>query len=256
MLAPGDAVLPGNLSHETLCRQSGLSSQDADLLALFDAFESVGAPFTLRDLMLARQYSGLIAGGASWGTIARSVHWCGSATSLTARSLMVGGPGAIYADAGERLAELDGQLLIGFAEDQEDAEDLFAARRRRQRRQTASSMPPRSIRAASRSIPPTRSQPTIARTACVPQAGRTKRSGTTFAPRSFARGGLIQPRRRGGGSRTARCRPPLMIARRLSTIAHCDYIFMLKDGRLEGFGDYETLSRGNEAFRTLFTAAE
>ena len=127
MLGPGDAVLPGDLSREALCKQSGLSSQDADLLALFDAFESAGAPFTLRDLMLARQYAGLIAGGASWGTIARSVHRCGSATSLTARSLMVGGPGAIYADAGERLAELDGQLLFGFAEDQEDAEDIFAA---------------------------------------------------------------------------------------------------------------------------------
>ena len=48
----------------------------------------------------------------------------------------------------------------------------------------------------------------------------------------------------------------LMIAHRLSTIAHCDHIFMLKDGRLEGVGDYETLSRGNDAFRTLVAAAE
>jgi ABC-type multidrug transport system fused ATPase/permease subunit len=48
----------------------------------------------------------------------------------------------------------------------------------------------------------------------------------------------------------------LMIAHRLSTIAQCDRIFLLKDGRLAGTGDYETLARGNDAFRTLVAAAE
>ena len=117
----------GDLSRNALLAQSDISPDVLDLLTLFDAFESSGEPYALRDLILARQYAGLIAGGAGWGTIARSVHRCGSVTWLTARSLRVGGPGAIYADAGERLAELDGQLLFGFAEAPEDPEDLFAA---------------------------------------------------------------------------------------------------------------------------------
>ena len=48
----------------------------------------------------------------------------------------------------------------------------------------------------------------------------------------------------------------LMIAHRLSTISHCDHIFMLKDGRLAGTGDYDTLARDNQAFQTLVAAAE
>ena len=48
----------------------------------------------------------------------------------------------------------------------------------------------------------------------------------------------------------------LMIAHRLSTIAHCDRIFLLKDGRLAGTGDYETLAQSNDAFRNLVAAAE
>ena len=47
----------------------------------------------------------------------------------------------------------------------------------------------------------------------------------------------------------------LMITHRLTTIAHCDHIFMLKDGRLAGTGDYASLSEGNDEFRTLVAAA-
>ena len=50
-------------------------------------------------------------------------------------------------------------------------------------------------------------------------------------------------------------RTVLMIAHRLSTVSHCDTIFFLKDGRLEGTGDYQTLARDNEAFRSLVAAS-
>ena len=55
--------------------------------ALFDAFERDGEPCSFRDLILARKYAGLIAGGAGWGAIARSVHRFGPAASLTAKAL-------------------------------------------------------------------------------------------------------------------------------------------------------------------------
>ena len=60
------------------------------------------SPISFRDLILARKYAGLIAGGASWGAIARSVHRSGPVASLTAQSLHVGAPQAIYARRGER----------------------------------------------------------------------------------------------------------------------------------------------------------
>ena len=65
------------LTRQSLLDQSGLAPRDFDLLALFDAFEHDAEPFSFRDLILARKYAGLIAGGASWGAIARSVHRSG-----------------------------------------------------------------------------------------------------------------------------------------------------------------------------------
>lgn len=113
------------LPRASVLEQSALSPDDFDLLALFDAFEHDAEPYSLRDVMLARKYAGLIAGGADWFGIVRSVHRSGSAVSLTARALRPGGRGAIYVEAGDGLAELDGQLLLGFAEPEPDAEWFF-----------------------------------------------------------------------------------------------------------------------------------
>lgn len=114
------------LPRASLLEQSALSPDDLDLLALFDAFEHDAEPFSFRDVILARKYAGLIAGGAGWGAIVRSIHRCGSPVSLTARALTPG-RGAIYAEAAEGLSELDGQLLLGFDEPEVDAEMLFDA---------------------------------------------------------------------------------------------------------------------------------
>ena len=87
-------------------------------------------PYSFRDLILARKYAGLVAGGASWGAIARSVHRSGPVASLTAKSLNVGSqhgrPDAIYLEGGQ--SELDGQLLfdLGSAAGDDTLEDLFA----------------------------------------------------------------------------------------------------------------------------------
>lgn len=120
--APGE---PGAIGVEAMIGQSGLAADELEALALFDGFSRDAAPFAFRDLILARKYAGLIASGAGWAAIARSVHRVGPATSLTAAALRVG-DGAVYADLGGRLAELDGQLLLGLGPPVEDADAGFA----------------------------------------------------------------------------------------------------------------------------------
>ncbi|QKC82733.1 tetratricopeptide repeat protein [Mesorhizobium sp. NZP2077] len=120
-----------SLSRQSLIEQSRLSGADLDMLSLFDAFEHDSEPYSFRDLILARKYAGLVAGGATWAAIARSVHRSGPVASLTAKSLNVGSqhgrPDAIYLEGGQ--SELDGQLLfdLGSAAQGDDTlEDLFA----------------------------------------------------------------------------------------------------------------------------------
>jgi tetratricopeptide (TPR) repeat protein len=130
MLGLMKAPEASSLSRQSLIDQSKLSGVDLDLLSLFDAFEHDGEPYSFRDLILARKYAGLVAGGASWGAIARSVHRSGPVASLTAKSLNVGSqhgrPDAIYLEGGQ--SELDGQLLfdLGSAAGDDTLEDLFA----------------------------------------------------------------------------------------------------------------------------------
>ncbi|WP_027059889.1 tetratricopeptide repeat protein [Mesorhizobium loti] len=120
-----------SLSRQSLIEQARLSGADLDMLSLFDAFEHDIEPYSFRDLILARKYAGLVAGGATWGAIARSVHRSGPVASLTAKSLNVGSqhgrPDAIYLEGGQ--SELDGQLLfdLGSAAHGDDTlEELFA----------------------------------------------------------------------------------------------------------------------------------
>ncbi|OHV73808.1 O-linked GlcNAc transferase [Mesorhizobium sp. LCM 4576] len=118
-----------SLSRQSLVDQSRLAGDDLDMLSLFDAFEHDGEPYSFRDLILARKYAGLIASGASWGAIARSVHRSGPVASLTAKSLNLGSqhgrPDAIYLDDGT--SELDGQLLFDLGSPEDDTlEELFA----------------------------------------------------------------------------------------------------------------------------------
>lgn len=116
------------LTRQALLEQSGLDAYDQDMLALFDAFEHHAEPFSFRDLILAKKYAGLIAGGAGWHAIARSVHRSpGPVASLTALSLQVERQEAIYARRGDLLSELDGQMLLPMPDGGEDeAETYFA----------------------------------------------------------------------------------------------------------------------------------
>lgn len=43
----------------------------------------------------------------------------------------------------------------------------------------------------------------------------------------------------------------IVIAHRLSTVRNCDRLFYMEEGRITAIGDFETLYRGNEAFRYL-----
>ena len=114
------------MSRQQLIEQSKLDGDTLDKLALFDAFEHDSEPFSFRDVILARKYAGLIAGGAGWSAVARSVHAAGPVASLTALSLHPGGAQKIYAAEGERKRELDGQGLLGLEPVDEDTEQYFA----------------------------------------------------------------------------------------------------------------------------------
>lgn len=114
------------LTRQSLLDQSLLAPRMFDLLSLFDAFEHDAEPYSFRDLILSKKYAGLIAGGANWGAIVRSIHRAGPVASLTAQSLHVDRPQVIYARRGKGLSELDGQLLLDLgAPDEAELEELF-----------------------------------------------------------------------------------------------------------------------------------
>jgi tetratricopeptide (TPR) repeat protein len=104
------------MTRASLLDQARLAERDFELLSLFDAFEHDCEPYSFRDLILSKKYAGLIAGGANWGAIVRSIHRSsGTVGSLTALSLEAEGDDAIYARVGERLSDLDGQMLLPIA---------------------------------------------------------------------------------------------------------------------------------------------
>jgi tetratricopeptide (TPR) repeat protein len=116
-----------SLTAQSITDQSKLAPRDLELLSLFDAFEADSEPYSFRDLILAKKYAGLIAGGAGWGAIARSVHRFGPAASLTTLTLHVEDGAAIYARHKEGLSELDGQWLLPIdVSGEAELEDLFA----------------------------------------------------------------------------------------------------------------------------------
>jgi tetratricopeptide (TPR) repeat protein len=114
-----------SLTRRQLIEQSNLGSDAFDMLSLFDAFETDAEPFSFRDLILAKKYAGLVAGGAAWLAIARSVHRIGEVASLTALSLHPE-TDRIYVARSGRLAEIDGQELLDLEPTEEDADEYFA----------------------------------------------------------------------------------------------------------------------------------
>jgi tetratricopeptide (TPR) repeat protein len=126
LLGLADGAEGAALTRTSLLDQSGLAPRHLDLLALFDAFERDAEPHSFRDLILARKYAGLIAGGAGWGMVARSVHRSGDPATLTAQSLQVEGGEAIYARRAGVRCELDGQMLLDLGAPDEELEEIFA----------------------------------------------------------------------------------------------------------------------------------
>jgi tetratricopeptide (TPR) repeat protein len=127
LLGLTNAPAASGITGQALIGQSQLPPRAFALLSLFDAFEHDAEPYSFRDLILSRKYAGLIAGGATWSSIARSVHRSGPVASLTALSLHVGGRDAIYANLGGGLSELDGQMLLPLGQiDEADPEEFFA----------------------------------------------------------------------------------------------------------------------------------
>lgn len=118
-------VPSANITRQSMLDQSRLDGNTLDLLALFDAFEHHAEPFSFRDVILAKKYAGLVATGASWSAIAKSVHQIGPVGSLTALTLQADGPTRIVTKDAHSLAELDGQRLLPLPEVEEDAEDYF-----------------------------------------------------------------------------------------------------------------------------------
>lgn len=116
------------LTRQSLLDQSHLAARIFDLLSLFDAFERDEEPYSFRDLILAKKYAGLVAGGANWSAIARSIHRSGPVESLTALSLHAAGAQSIYAMRAGGKSELSGQLLFDLdASDDARLEEFFLA---------------------------------------------------------------------------------------------------------------------------------
>lgn len=111
LIGAAGAAPEGTLDRAGLVAQSGLEAGVVDLLALADAFERGEEPFSFRDLVLARKYAGLVAGGADWLAIARSVHRFGAAGPLTAKALHAE-DGRVWLGGSGGLAEIDGQLRM------------------------------------------------------------------------------------------------------------------------------------------------
>ncbi|MDQ2705438.1 MAG: tetratricopeptide repeat protein, partial [Pseudomonadota bacterium] len=79
-------------------------------------------------LILARKYCGLVAGGANWSAIARSIHRSGPVESLTALSLRAADSETIYAVRAEGMSELSGQMVLDLdTADDARLEELFRA---------------------------------------------------------------------------------------------------------------------------------
>jgi tetratricopeptide (TPR) repeat protein len=116
------------LTRQSLLDQSHLDPRLFDLLSLFDAFERNEEPYSFRDLILARKYAGLVAGGANWSAIARSIHRSGPVESLTALSLQAAGAETIYAVRAEGVSELSGQMVFDLdTADDARLEEFFLA---------------------------------------------------------------------------------------------------------------------------------
>ena len=114
------------IGRRSMLEQSRLDEDVFDRLVLFDAFEHDSEPFSFRDLILAKKYAGLIAGGAGWLAVVRSVHHAGPVASLTAMSLHPDGPGKIYAGDAANKSELDGQRLLPLEPADDDTEEYFS----------------------------------------------------------------------------------------------------------------------------------
>jgi tetratricopeptide (TPR) repeat protein len=114
------------IARSSVLEQSRLDPAAFDLLVLFDAFEHHAEPFSFRDVILARKYAGLLAGGADWYAVARAVHSIGPVGSLTAMTLDLSPGGRIVSTDGHSRAELNGQRLLPLEEPvADDAEDYF-----------------------------------------------------------------------------------------------------------------------------------
>ncbi|WP_240230509.1 tetratricopeptide repeat protein [Devosia lacusdianchii] len=116
---------PANISRQSLMDQSKLDGAVLDLLTLFDGFEHHAEPYSFRDIILAKKYAGLVATGAGWSAIARSVHQIGPVGSLTALTLQTGVDKILSRDT-HSLAELGGQRLLPLPETEDEVEDYFS----------------------------------------------------------------------------------------------------------------------------------
>ena len=175
---------PAELSRQSLLDQSHLEPSLFDLLSLFDAYEHDEEPYSFRDLILVRKYAGLVASGANWSAIARSIHRSGPVESLTALSLHAADAETIYALSTSTRPKTPGWKSC-------------SSRLSKPRPTTGMMRPQHSISVASPSIRRTLSPPSTARTACALPAAMRKRR-TTMPARSSStapswRPGSISP---------------------------------------------------------------
>ena len=118
------------ISAGKLTEQSGLDPETFEWLRLFDLFEFAEEPFGFRDLVAARQYQRLIAGGLDWLGLVRAVRSgrSSSAGNLANVRLERSSWNDVLMRDGSTLTELSGQHLLALpVGESASADELFDA---------------------------------------------------------------------------------------------------------------------------------
>lgn len=118
------------ISVRQLCEQSGLNPETLEWLRLFDLFEFAEAPFGFRDLVAAKQYQRLVAGGLDWLGLVRAARSGRSsyAGNLANVRLERSSWNDVLMRDGSALTELSGQHLLDLpVGDSVSADELFDA---------------------------------------------------------------------------------------------------------------------------------
>jgi len=120
------------LSAADLREKSGLDPDSFELLRLFDVFDVSEEPFGFRDLVAAKQCTGLIRDGVEWIAIVEAVQTKSPISAdggLSKVRLERSEWNGVLMRAGDALTELSGQHILALPEEVDSVDELFETAR-------------------------------------------------------------------------------------------------------------------------------